>query len=77
MTWAGAIEDLFAAFDARLKGQSYLAMAGQIIDASIITAPRQRNTDADKAVLKEGRIPERGRPSPRSSLRRIATPAGR
>jgi hypothetical protein len=33
-------------------------MSGQIIDASIIAAPRQRNTDAEKAALKEGRIPE-------------------
>ena len=28
------------------------------IDASIIAALRQRNTDAEKAVLKEARIPE-------------------
>jgi len=33
-------------------------MSGQIIDASIIAAPRQRNTDAEKAVLKEGGIPQ-------------------
>jgi len=32
-------------------------MSGQIIDASIIAAPRQRNTDAEKAALKEGKIP--------------------
>ena len=58
LTRAGAIDDLFAAFDAWLKGKGYLAMSGQIIDASIIAAPRQRNTDAEKAALKEGRIPE-------------------
>lgn len=58
LTRAGAIEELFAAFDAWLKGQGYLAMPGQIIDASIIAAPRQRNTDAEKAALKEGKIPE-------------------
>ena len=58
LTRAGAIEELFAAFDAWLKGQGYLAMSGQIIDASIIAAPRQRNTDAEKAALKEGKIPE-------------------
>ncbi|KQP60068.1 transposase [Methylobacterium sp. Leaf111] len=58
LTWAGAIKELFAAFDAWLKGKGYLAMSGQIIDASIIAAPRQRNTDAEKADLKEGRIPE-------------------
>ena len=58
LTQAGAIDELFAAFDAWLKGKGYLAMSGQIIDASIIAAPRQRNTDAEKAALKEGRIPE-------------------
>ena len=58
LTRAGAIDGLFAAFDAWLRGKGYLAMSGQIIDASIIAAPRQRNTDAEKAALKEGRIPE-------------------
>jgi IS5 family transposase len=33
-------------------------MAGQIVDASPITAPKQRNTDAEKAAIKAGRIPE-------------------
>jgi IS5 family transposase len=54
----GAIEGLFARFDACLKAKGYLAMSGQIVDASIIAAPRQRNTEAEKAALKEGRVPE-------------------
>jgi len=33
-------------------------LTGQIVDASIIQAPRQRNTEEEKAALKEGRIPE-------------------
>lgn len=37
-------------------------MSEQIIDASIIAAPRQRDTDAEKAALKEGRIPGVGNP---------------
>ena len=41
---AGAIEGLFAAFDGYLKDQGYLAMGGQIIDASIVAAPKQRNS---------------------------------
>ncbi len=57
-TRAGAIHQFFADFDAWLKGQGYLAMSGQIVDASIVAAPRQRNTDAEKAALKEGRIPQ-------------------
>ena len=33
-------------------------MGGQIIDASIIAAPKQRNTEGEKADIKAGRIPE-------------------
>lgn len=33
-------------------------MGGRIINASIIEAPRQRNTDEEREALKEGRIPD-------------------
>ena len=33
-------------------------MGGQIIDASIIAAPKQRNSEGEKAEIKAGRIPE-------------------
>ena len=58
LTRAGAITTLFAEFDTWLKRQGFLAMSGQIIDASIIAAPRQRNTEDEKTALKEGRIPQ-------------------
>ena len=58
LTRAGAIKELFASFDAHLKARGHLAMSGQIVDASIIAAPRQRNTEAEKTAIKEGRIPE-------------------
>ena len=32
-------------------------MAGQIVDASLISAPRQRNTATEKAAIKAGRVP--------------------
>jgi len=54
---SGAIDRLFARFDARLKEAGYLAMGGQIVDASIVAAPKQRNTEAEKAEIKAGRIP--------------------
>ena len=60
LTRAGAIRELFASFDARLKARGHLAMSGQIVDASIIAAPRQRNTEAEKTAIKEGRIPRIG-----------------
>src|SRR5262245_2425877 len=33
-------------------------MGGQIIDVTIVAAPKQRNTEAEKKAIKEGRIPE-------------------
>lgn len=58
LTKAKAVDALLARFDTHLKEQGYLAMGGQMIDASIIEAPRQRNTDTEKDDLKAGRIPE-------------------
>src|SRR5690606_31967420 len=46
---AGVIDALFARFDAALKERGYLAMGGQIIDATVVPAPKQRNTEAEKA----------------------------
>lgn len=53
-----AIEALFKRFDAALTKAGFLAMGGQIIDATIIAAPKQRNTEAEKKEIKAGRIPE-------------------
>src|SRR5215207_3177125 len=53
-----AIEVLFARFDAALRAAGVLAMGGQIIDASIVAAPKQRNTEEEKRDIKAGRIPE-------------------
>jgi Transposase DDE domain len=44
-------------FDTALATAGFLAMSGQIIDASVVAAPKQRNTDGEKRDLKEGRIP--------------------
>ena len=45
-------------FDAALRAAGFLAMSGQIIDATIVAAPKQRNTDAEKTAIREGRIPD-------------------
>jgi transposase len=58
LTKAGAIEPLFARFDAALRTSGYIAMSGQIVDASLVAAPRQRNTLEEKQAIKEGRIPQ-------------------
>jgi IS5 family transposase len=55
---AGAVERLFARFDAALREAGYLAMGGQIVDATIVAAPKQRNTEAERAAIKAGQIPD-------------------
>ncbi len=55
---AGVIEALFDSFDGYLKEQGYLAMGGQIIDASIVAVPKQRNSRDENARIKAGETPE-------------------
>ena len=76
LTRAKAIDALFARFEAHLRASGYLAMGGQMIDASIVEAPRQRNTDAEKEELKAGRPRKTRRRARRSCGRKTATGAG-
>ena len=55
---AGMIATVFDAFDAYLKDRGYLAMGGQIIDASIVSIPTQHNTRAENATIKVGETPQ-------------------
>jgi IS5 family transposase len=67
LTQAKAVETLFARFDRHLAKSGYLAMGGQIVDATIVAAPKQRNTDGEKATIKAGKVPEEWRDSPIAS----------
>jgi transposase, IS5 family len=64
LTRAEAIKGLFARFEAALRARGYIAMSGQIIDASLVSAPKQRNTTEERQALKEGRIPEDWKANP-------------
>jgi len=64
LTKAGAIAPLFERFDAALRASGYIAMSGQIVDATLVAAPRQRNTEEEKKAIKDGRIPEAWRAKP-------------
>jgi transposase, IS5 family len=55
---ADVVDALFRRFDAALRAAGYLAMSGQIVDATIVAAPKQRNTEAEKAAIKVGRNPD-------------------
>ena len=54
---AGIVEALFNDFDGYLKGQGYLAMGGQILDASIVPVAKQRNDRDENALIRKGKIP--------------------
>ena len=64
LTRAEAIKPLFDRFDAALREAGYVAMGGQIVDASLIAAPKQRNTEEEKKAVKEGRIPQAWKAQP-------------
>jgi transposase, IS5 family len=55
LTEAKAIMVLFDAFDNRLRTNGYLAMGGQIVDATLVAAPKQRNTQDEKDAIKAGK----------------------
>ncbi len=54
----GVVDELFGVFDAYLKGQGWLAMCGQVIDASIVPVPNQRNGRDENAAIKAGETPD-------------------
>ena len=58
LSQAGLIDALFEDFDGYLKSQGYQAMGGQIIDASIVAVPIQRNRRGDNEQIKRGETPE-------------------
>ena len=55
---AGMVETLFCMFDAFLREQGYKAMGGQIVDASIVQAPKQRNSREENEIVKSGAEPK-------------------
>jgi len=54
----GLVEELFGEFDRHLRASCFVARKGQIVDASIVSAPRQRNTREENALIKEGGQPK-------------------
>jgi|SRR5215204_1795739 len=55
---AGIIEKLFDRFDRHLGAKGYIARGGQIVDATIVAVPKQRNTHKENETVKGGQTPE-------------------
>ena len=54
----GVIERLFNKFENILEQEGLLLKEGSIIDATIVEAPKQRNSRQDNDQIKQGEIPE-------------------
>src|SRR3979411_1893530 len=55
---AGLIEKLFERFGQHLEAKGYIARGGQMVDATIVPVPRQRNRRDENEQLKAGTTPE-------------------
>lgn len=54
----GLLENLFGELLGRIEGAGYVARRGQIVDAAMVEAPRQRNSGDDNQRIKRGEEPE-------------------
>lgn len=69
LTRQEAFEKLFALFDRFLCEAGYNAKKGQIIDATFVEVPRQRNSRDENKAIKEGKTPENWQEKPPAMLR--------
>ena len=51
LTETGTLKRVMKAFDWQLRKKGYIPMSGQIVDASLAPAPKQRNTEGEKAAI--------------------------
>jgi len=55
MTETGTLKRVMKAFDWQLHKKGYIPMSGQIVDATLVPAPKQRNTEEEKQAIKDGK----------------------
>lgn len=78
LTETGTLRRVMKAFDWQLQKKGFIPMSGQIVDATLMPAPKQRNTDAEKEAIKAARRRRRsGRTSRTRRYRRTLTRVGR
>lgn len=66
LTVSGTLEALMQAFEQQLREAGYLAMGGQIVDATLVPAPKQRNIEDEKAAIRASKSAKqisRGKPN--------------
>jgi IS5 family transposase len=55
---AGLVKTLFERFNRHLDAKGYIARGGQIVDATIVAAPKQHNTREENEAIKAGKTSE-------------------
>ena len=65
LTKAQLVRTVFDRFDQFLRDNGFAAQKGQIVDASLVQAPRQRNRRDENQQIKEGQVPEDWSPQKR------------
>jgi IS5 family transposase len=56
MIETGTLKRVMKAFDWQLHKKGYIPMSGQIVDATLVPAPKQRNTEDEKQAIKAGKM---------------------
>jgi len=64
---AGLIKTLFERFGQHLEAKGYIARGGQMVDATIVQVPKQRNTREENEAIKGGGTPENWEKKPAKS----------
>ena len=54
---AGLVEKLFERFNQHLNAKGYIARGGQMVDATIVLVPKQRNSREENETVKRGETP--------------------
>ncbi len=60
----GLVEELFEQFSGVLQWAGYAAKDGQIVDATLIPVPKQRNTREENQTIKQGEVPAESQEQP-------------
>lgn len=54
MTETGTLQRVMKAFDWQLHKKGYIPLSGQIVDASLVPALKQRNIESERDAIKSG-----------------------
>ena len=54
---AGLVEKLFERFNQHLNAKGYIARGGQMVDATLVPVPKQRNSREENEIVKRGETP--------------------